>query len=248
MNSNRRKFLKKASVLAAALLVSKHVCAGSEELPHYCSLQGGLSINGITLLTTSGNSELDRSLNLELSHVADSLNVLPGFGFYDDSDGKNAFATRETVLPNTRGTVVFGKRLLSDELTKHAWGGLAVAGVMAHEFAHIYQYETEFYELLSQWQDTNKLVELHADYLAGYYLGLKRLRSGEIDIKAFLDTLYLGGDTDFNSTTHHGTPFERKEVMLAGYKTGLTNNTNVYHVAQMGMNFVKSMSSNKVES
>ncbi|OYV16686.1 MAG: hypothetical protein CG439_2013, partial [Methylococcaceae bacterium NSP1-2] len=46
------------------------------------------------------------------------------------------------------------------------------------------------------------------------------------------------GDTDFNSPDHHGTPIEREQVMLAGYKIGLTNNNNIQQVAETGMNLV----------
>ena len=239
MNSNRRKFLKGSALLTATLLCSRHVCA--DPRPKACSLRGGLQANGIELLRTSGDSDLDRSISLELTHVADSFKVLPGFGFYDDSDGQNAFALDEDLIPNTRGTVIFGKQLLSDELASHEWGGLAVAGIMAHEFGHIFQYQSDFYRLLTKSQSTDRLLELHADYLAGYYLGLKRLRSGEIDIKGFLDSLYLKGDTDFNSSTHHGTPIERAQVMLAGYKMGLTNNNNIQQVAEIGMNLVTTL-------
>lgn len=238
MNLNRRKFLKTTALFSAALLCSRHVCARTSNAPRACSLRGGLQANGIELLRTSGNSDLDRSISLELTHVADSFNVLPGFGFYDDSDGQNAFALDETFIPNTKGTVIFGKQLLSDELASNEWGGLAVAGIMAHEFGHIFQYQSKFYDLLTQAQSTDRLLELHADYLAGYYLGLKRLRSGEIDIKGFLDSLYLKGDTDFHSPDHHGTPIDRAEVMLEGYKMGLTNNKNIQHVAETGMNLV----------
>ncbi|MEI6706826.1 MAG: hypothetical protein WCK96_06780 [Methylococcales bacterium] len=236
MNSNRRKFLKSTALFSAALLCGHHTCARAKDAPRACSLRGGLQANGIDdLYRTSGNSDLDRSINLELTHVADSFNLLPGFGFCDDN---NAFATPETWIPNTKGTVVFGKQLLSDELLLNEWGGLAVAGIIAHEFGHIFQYQSEFYQLLTQSQTTHRLLELHADYLAGYYLGLKRLRSGEIDIKGFLDSLYLKGDTHFNSPTHHGTPIERAKVMLEGYKIGLTNNNNIQQVAETGMNLV----------
>jgi hypothetical protein len=240
-NLKRKKRLKNISFFIVALLFNQPICADSIELPQYCSLQGGLVANGIQVLNSSGNPDLDRSIDLELTHLAESFNVLPGFGFYDDKNGFNAFATKETVEPNTRGTVVFGKRLLSNELAQHSWGGLAIAGIMAHEFAHIYQMQTEFYQLLLQSQPTHKLLELHADYLAGYYLGLKRLRSGDIDIKAFLDSLYLKGDTHFYSPGHHGTPSERKDAMLEGYKMGLTHNLDIHEVAIVGMNLVKKM-------
>ena len=235
----------KKKLIVALLLVTtslfNHTVDADSPLPEYCSLQGGLFANGVEMLSSSGDPELDRSVNLELEQVSRSLQVLPGFGFYDDQGGANAFAIKESVIPNTQGTVIFGKQLLSDELTRHSWGGLAVAGIIAHEFAHIYQYQSGFYQLLTAAQATNKLLELHADYLAGYYLGLKRLRGGDIDIKAFVDSLYLKGDTHFNSPQHHGTPLERKEVMLAGYKVGLTNNSNLRQVAQMGMDLVKSL-------
>ncbi len=238
MNSNRRKFLKSTALFSAALFCSHHTCARAKDAPRACSLRGGLQANGIEMFKTSGNSDLDRSINLELTHVADSFNILPGFGFYDDSDGKNAFAINVDVIPNTKGTVVFGIGLLSDQLFRNEWGGLAVAGIMAHEFGHIFQYQSTFYDLLTQSETTDRLLELHADYLAGYYLGLKRLRSGEIDIKGFLDSLYLMGDTHFNSPSHHGTPIERAKVMLEGYKIGLTNNNNIQQVAETGMNLV----------
>ena len=240
MKSNRRKFFRNF-LGVAVLLLSQQAGADSDELPEYCSLQGGLMANGIEMLSTSGNPELDSSINLELTNIANTLNILPGFGFYDDEDGANAFAIDDTVIPNTRGTVIFGKQLLSDELTRNSNGGLAIAGIIAHEFAHIYQYQSEFYQLLKRTQNSNKRVELHADYLAGYYLGLKRLRNAEIDIKAFLDSLYLKGDTHFNSPTHHGSPFERKQVMLEGYKVGLTNNRDIHQVAEMGLALVKNM-------
>jgi hypothetical protein len=241
MAISRRQFIKNISLLTATFCCSKPLYATTNDLPKYCSLQGGLSANGIKLLSTSGNSDIDRSINLELIHLAQSFNVLPGFGFFDDSHGKNAFAMPDTVIANTQGTLVFGKYLLAEELASSTWGGLAVAGIMAHEFGHVYQFQSQLYQVLNKAQNTHKLSELHADYLAGYYLGLKRLRTGEIDIKAFLDSLYIKGDTDFNNPSHHGTPLERKDAMLAGYKIGLTNNTDINQVAQWGINVVTTL-------
>ena len=246
MNQNRRKFLQDTSVMMALLFAGTPACTTlksslpSKSLPHSCALKGKINDYGLKLFKTSGNRDLDRSLNLELGHLADSFDILPGFGFFDDSKGGNAFATTETWVANTRGTVVFGKKLLSRELSRHSWGGLAVAGIMAHEFAHIYQYQSRYHQQLTQGQTTNKLLELHADYLAGYYLGLKRLRTnGTFDIKSFADSLYMMGDSNFNSRTHHGTPIERMKVMIEGYKKGLANNSTIHQVAESGMNFVK---------
>ena len=242
MTLTRRTFLQHSALSAFLLLLSKHSCAKQyQNRPKACSLRGKLDSYGIALLGSSGNKDLDRSINLELQHVSDCLNVLPSFGFYDDGEDLNAFALDETVIPQTQGTVIFGKNLLIEELNAHEWGGLAIAGIMAHEFAHIYQYQSKFYQLLTRGKDTDKQLELHADYLAGYYLGLKRLKSGEIDIKAFFDSMYLKGDNDFNSADHHGTPEERGKVVIEGYKMGLTDNQDLNYVATTGMKLVQTL-------
>ena len=239
MNSNRRKFLQDSAVMMALIFAGGGVCAASKSLPHSCALKGNADDYDIELLKTSGNRDLDRSLNLELGHLADSFEVLPGFGFFDDRGRQNAFATPASRVNGTKdGTVILGKTFLSTELSRHKWGGLAVAGIMAHEFAHIYQFESHYYSQLSQ--TTDKLLELHADYLAGYYLGMKRLRTREeFDIKAFKDSLYIKGDTNFNSRHHHGTPTERIDIMIKGYKQGLTGDINIHKAASAGFNLVK---------
>ncbi|MDO9104012.1 MAG: hypothetical protein Q7U57_03520 [Methylovulum sp.] len=103
MNLNRRKFLTCTCLTSVALLVGKHVCAGSKTLPSYCSLQGGISENGFNLLRTSGNPDLDRAINSELFHLGDTFNVSPGFGFFEEIDSRhaNAFATTKTFIPDT---------------------------------------------------------------------------------------------------------------------------------------------------
>ena len=61
MNLNRRKFLQNFFLSAALLLLTVDVFADSGELPEYCSLQGGLTANGVELLRTSGNPDLDEA-------------------------------------------------------------------------------------------------------------------------------------------------------------------------------------------
>jgi hypothetical protein len=244
MNSNRRKFLTDASLMTAALMLGKCAHAGTKTLPESCALNGSLNDYGFSLDKTSGNSDLDRSINAELFHLSERFKILPGFGFFDEGrpNQANAFATVETYVSGTNGTVVFGKYLLGKEMASSDYGGLAVAGIMAHEFAHIFQFQTDYYQRLTQNQPTHKLLELHADYLAGYYLGLKLAQEKEIDIKVFLDSLYAKGDTNFYSKTHHGTPIDRIECMLNGYKQGIKNNGSIGQIAEKGFNFVTALS------
>ena len=46
-----------------------------------------------TILRSSGDLETDKFLGLALLRLATTFEIAPGFGFYDDSAGENAFAT-----------------------------------------------------------------------------------------------------------------------------------------------------------
>src|ERR1700730_992279 len=50
------------------------------------------------LIASTGNREFDYALALTLSRLTEIFGVLPGFSFFDDYDGENAFATSATKL------------------------------------------------------------------------------------------------------------------------------------------------------
>src|SRR6185369_17756324 len=120
----------------------------------------------------SEGSGLGRDFERELGHVLSGLSRLfqvnPGFGFYDDTASMNAFAINRRKIAGTRGTVAFGRHLLSEEMDVDPYG-ISVAAISAHEFAHIYQYSSGFYDRIKSEQKPF-CVELHADYLAGFFL------------------------------------------------------------------------------
>lgn len=236
----RRVVLWAILYMAAACLCrpSLTVARTRSQLPPFCSLERAEIGSDLEISRTTGDQVLDSQLSAELFHVSDVFEVMPGFVIIDDGDSPNAFATPKSLINNTVGTVLFGHTLLFNELRGHMWGGIAVAGIMAHEFGHILQFISGLDRLLTKNHPTKRLAELHADYMAGYYLGLKRL-SGHMDIKAFLDSVYIKGDTDFNNKDHHGTPSNRKDVMLAGYKLGLHGRGNINDVSQQGVNTVR---------
>src|SRR5215813_11654103 len=62
------------------------------------------------LIASTGNSDFDYALAQTLSRLTDVYGVLPGFSFFDDYDGENAYATSVTKLNRADGTVLFGKR------------------------------------------------------------------------------------------------------------------------------------------
>lgn len=238
----RRIVLRAILYLSVACLCRPRllVARTSRHLPPFCSLEGTALDSDLRISRSTGDPVLDSQLSADLFHISGIFGVKPGFGIIDDGQRPNAFATAESFIDNTDGTVLFGRTLLFSELRGHISGAIAVTGIMAHEFGHIFQFISGLHGLLTKDNPTQKLAELHADYMAGYYLGLKRL-SGPMDIKVFLDSVYVKGDTDFNNEGHHGAPSNRKDALLEGYELGLYGRRDITDVAQQGANIIRAL-------
>ena len=192
------------------------------------------------LITSSGNADLDHYLGRALVRLAGQFEIYPGFGFYDDSNHNNALAVRETKIPGTEGTVIFGVHLFRNALHDSHDQGVAVIAVCAHEFGHIFQYNSGYYDKLTTGvgAHTVKLIELHADYLAGYYLAGRKAAYPDLDLQgagALFDRL---GDTQFNDPTHHGTSAQRVAAIEAGFKFGRHSEQPIKPAAANGAEFV----------
>lgn len=204
-------------------------------LPTYCSLgMGGLGRS--RLYSSSGNRRLDRALIAELRRIAGIIPSEPGFQFIDDWP-PNAFATAETVIPGTRGTVILGLNMISEEVSSSEFGGVAVAGICAHECAHVFQFFSGYANRLAGY--TARRMELHADYLAGYYMG-RRAEFSVDRVEIFARSVFAKGDYAFNDPGHHGTPEERFAAMKGGYDTGLGGHS-FGAAAERGAGFVERM-------
>jgi predicted metalloprotease len=97
-----------------------------------------------------------------------------------------------------------------------AAGAFAVAYIVAHEYGHNVQQENG--TLAGR---TRALpVELNADCLAGTWsqweYGHGRLTDG--DVQQALDAALAVGDFEFLSPQHHGTPQERRDAVLTGFR------------------------------
>ena len=99
---------------------------------------------------------------------------------------------------------------------------------MAHEFGHLAQYKQGF-------RESGKRPELHADFMAGWYLSL-RGRYAWTNLMPTLKLFYELGDYQFNSPTHHGTPDERLAAARAGFASNATSAAQAY---ALGWQFVK---------
>ncbi|MBK1667578.1 hypothetical protein CKO28_05970 [Rhodovibrio sodomensis] len=169
----------------------------------------------------SGIPQLDGTLNSEPPVLRDLFGVDPGFAFFNDGRAINAYAMPQNILRRRGdGTVVFGRNLLRTEIAKasqlmrgpNAWA-TAVIGIFAHEWGHIRQFS-------DVGQLDKPLMELHADYLAGWYLGTKSSYGSSLDIAGIARSLYEKGDSNFNSPPDHGRPIQRVKSMEAGFLLG----------------------------
>ena len=200
-----------------ALLVSASILLAAGAIGHEASAQNRYLRN---LQETTGNKQLDQLIARELRSLERHMGVRPRFYIFDDGGRPNAAATLHKIRPNSDGTVVFGRTLLTKELYRGPYAKISVAGIMAHEYAHILQLKSGAGNVRVVY------LELHADCMAGWYLW--RSRGGRVQIQPFAQSLYEKGDFAYWSRKHHGTPRQRMTAMIAGYRAGDLNRNQAY--------------------
>lgn len=206
-----------------------------------CALSGGQArglANARTFSRASGIPQFDRALNSEPPVLRQQFEVDPGFVFFNDGAAVNAYATPYNLLRRDGdGTVMFGRNLLRSEIAKanrlmrgpNTWA-TAVIGIFAHEWGHIRQFS-------DVGQLHKPLMELHADYLAGWYLGTKSSYGSSLDIAGIARSLFEKGDSNFNSPPDHGLPRQRVRSMEVGFVQG-RKRVPVADAFQAGLDFL----------
>ena len=168
-----------------------------------------------------GDSKFHNALVGELKQILQIMPIDPGFKY---ADVDNAISVPENYVAGTKGTIFIGVPLVN-KLLKQDDGGISVAGVLAHECAHIFQFFSPYNDRLFKGPEpTSVRFELHADVLAGYYLGRKKVSKGE-RLTGVQQALYKMGTYDMESETYHGTPARRVVALEKGFefaRDGLT--------------------------
>jgi hypothetical protein len=223
-------------------------CAGCQ--PHFqgCSITADeadalldservwFSYNSVT--TGSGDPDFDRALAQTLQFLSDRFFVLPGFAFFDESGSPNAFASHTRRMGRSDGDVLFGRKLFRQIMSRRERPEIAIVSVCAHEFGHIAQYKYDVYPRLVDSDHHVKRLELHADFLSGYFAGLRKRERPNFPAATFALTQFGFGDyTD--SIQHHGTPEERAAAVVAGYKAGYDEQLKFGYALETGIRYVK---------
>ena len=190
------------------------------------------------MISNSGDPDFDLALAHTLAKISDAFSVLPGFAYYDDHDGENAYATQEVRLRNADGTVLFGQRLLKTLLARRENPEIAVAAVCAHEFGHILQYQRNLNRTVGAGQTTAKRVELQADFFAGYFAGLRKRERPDFPAAVFALTQYGFGDNMVNEPEHHGTQVERGSAIEQGFQTAFRDGRSLADAIQVSVAYV----------
>lgn len=232
-----------SSASAQPALVESDLCGSMDEAATtaIAALNAGQgSSQTYTTFLTSGDARIDGALGILLSDLSGQFGVRPGFAFYDDSLGANAKAFPQAVFPATRGTVLFGKTLLQTALAADPHGDLFVLCTCAHEFGHVVQNESTYGQRLRQGQSTARAVELHADFLAGYFFGTRGSSYTPKHLASLGKAWLAIGDTQFTNPDHHGTPNERLNAIEAGYFVGRSRpEFDIAEICEIGARYLK---------
>ena len=169
-----------------------------------------------TMVRSSGNPDLDKSFDRALQRLAETFEVWPKVGFYDDGDAPNAMAMRYAVGTTHEFAVVFGRNYFT-KMMQYDPSGITLLQTAAHEFAHVWVYQEGIFETILGGQQTVTRVELHADFLAGYYLGVRKRDNPQAK---FWAAGMRRWQSEFHNVQHHGQPDERLAAAEAGFRLG----------------------------
>lgn len=198
---------------------------------------------------STGDAAVDRDLDRALRVVSDNFSVRPAFGFYDpngtqytDDDPErmimNAWATSEmTDIPGTWGTVAFGWDLFESEFQRHDKTGVSIITIAAHEFAHIWQQKSGNIGRLRV--GNPRKSEINADFLAGYFLGTRKILKSSLSFKPAGDLLdRLGASGEGNPDRTHGNRLERLNAAEAGFRIAYVDRRDFSFAKAAGLEYV----------
>jgi hypothetical protein len=197
--------------------------------------------SGVPKFVESGDRDLDYAMAQTLSRLTDTWNVLPAFAYYDDTGALNAKATPARWLSRADGTVIFGRNLLGRLLKVREHPDVAIAAVVAHEFGHIAQFKYNLKRTLLAGQNNVKRLELHADFLAGYFAGRRKLERPDFPAAVFATTQYSAGDYRIERMSHHGTPEERAGAIVKGFETAFRDRRSPSEALQIGVRYAQTL-------
>ena len=163
---------------------------------------------GIQLLNSLGDPQHDQVMSQEIAIQRQWYGVPTTYYIINEGSPNmaNAFAS-------PAGYILFGYYMYYRTISQY--GGLAVAGVLAHEGGHRIQQ-------VAGWtpQMSTPVTELEADAISGFYMAIVK-RWAWSQIQGYFANTYASGNYDFNNPGFHGTPNQRVTAAYLGVNLGM---------------------------
>lgn len=238
-----------AAITMVAVLHLPAISVQAQEwtVPVYGCLQGTKAnavLRNKDILVNTGKPFFDALMIEEITVLNDVFDVnVPVYIPNDKMD--DAFFTpyrfpklieRDGGDPDDRtvtGSVFISEGFFNKEFNENPGGLNSIPAILAHEFAHARQYKKDFPYKATLWR------ELHADFLAGWFLALRFDYLGDDPCPAFYSFYNKGSNRGFFNPNHHGTKDQRVAAMEAGYDSyfeGVESGVDAYNV---GIEYVK---------
>lgn len=179
-------------------------------------------LNRSNQITDNTQDELPADFLMTANQIKMFFGVNAAFRLYNEPNNSSARALCKCSNDPSCENVVFVGRKLMD-LYRYQFNKDGLWGILAHELGHTLQCRWGTHTALNGVQR-----ELHADFLAGYFLGIK-MRIQLTDIRQFSEELFSRGDYNFNDEQHHGTPQERVQYMLMGASLSMLTLQDAYN-------------------
>jgi hypothetical protein len=180
------------------------------------------------LRSTSGYTDLDSIVIEEINKLEKFYGVEVDFFFLLEENGMNAMYV-PYCNHACKGTICLGLKMLYSELKKTN-GLYTTKAILAHEFGHCVQH-------VIGWSEQWKRPELHADFMAGYYLGENYNHTAK-ELDVLFNNFYEIGDNNYWSASHHGTGSERECAFREGYCFAKETNVGVDYANSYAIQYV----------
>jgi hypothetical protein len=196
-------------------------------------------------LVRTRNPNLDQGINEDIDQLDQLFGIRIAVYFPNDGMMDASFSPQQNdelilredgdVRERLTGSIFISLGLLQKEYQEANGSWMAVPGIVSHEAAHAMQHANNFP------YPNGVRKELHADFMAGWYVA-HRCRCGGPDPRAAFESFYRKGDSlGFFDPRHHGTSEERVTMMLAGYFYNYQTNGSAKDAYDYALRIVSSL-------
>lgn len=237
INFERRRFMTGALACGCTMCVGGPTSAQDADRGYCSDMRSNADPRKLTPLVQHSDPAL-------IAHIRDERPLLKGF-FTKDADIYLDPTDQGAYMNAYYNYIAVGEPFV-DAYTNKKYGLLGLSGVMAHEEGHIFQTAWNVDLWLKNVRGYRvKFVELHADYLAGWYMAWReQYRPGA---PAEVAALFFDLGNGFSASANfHGTRQERYLAFQQGYggfQTAASNgeSPDVYVAAASGIKFLQGM-------